>query len=106
MQLRDHPLMSYRGMRNWPPTWVQSGGLRDTATPTLHGEIGTLTQILLSRIEPYTRCYLLIEFKGESYMGTLIFEDAAFCRQIHNLLQQHCGDSIRRIGNLDLSHTL
>src|SRR5262245_13795597 len=106
MHLRDHPLLSYRGLPNWPPSWVQTDGLRDIATPTLIGEVGTLTQVLLSRIEPRTRCFLLIDFKEQPYMGTLLFDDATFCRQVHGLLQQHLGESIRQIGNLDVSHTL
>src|SRR5262245_8207633 len=82
MHLRDHPLMKYRTLCNWPPEWVPTSGLRD-ASDTPSGEIGTLAQVLLSKIEPYNRCYLLINFKNEQYMGTLIFDDAAFCRQIH-----------------------
>ena len=26
MRLRDHPLMSYQGIVNWPPTWVWLDG--------------------------------------------------------------------------------
>jgi hypothetical protein len=62
MQLRDCPLMSHRGTRNWPPTWNKTGG-GSLAGPyqTLRGEIGTLEQVLLSKIAPYNICYLLIE---------------------------------------------
>src|SRR5262247_500011 len=106
MQLRDHPLMSYRGICNWPPTWALTGGGTDRAKDTLRGEIGILNQVLLSRIEPYTRCYLLMEFQGNAYMGTLLFDNAAFCRQIYDLLKNHCSESIKQIGDLDLSQTL
>src|SRR5262245_65889928 len=106
MQLRNHPLMSYRGIPNWPPAWIQTGGLQDIATPALQGEIGTLTQVLLSRIGPYKTCYLLIDFKDRSYMGTLLFDDATFCRQVHDLLQQHLGESIRQVGNVDVGYML
>ena len=98
--------MTYRGLRNWPPSWIQSGGLHDITTPTLLGEVGILTQVLLSRIEPRTRCILLIDFKDQSYMGILLFDDAAFCRQVHDLLQQHLGESIRQVGNVDVGHML
>jgi hypothetical protein len=27
MLLRDHPLMSYRGLPSWPPAWTWIGGL-------------------------------------------------------------------------------
>jgi hypothetical protein len=106
MQLRDHPLMSYRGNPNWPPTWVKTVGSQYAALRSLRGEIGVLSEALLSRVYPYTRCYLIMDFEGESYMGTLIFEDAAFCRQLCGLLQNHIAKPIKEIGDLDLSHTL
>ena len=105
--LRDHPLMSYRGTRNWPPTWTKtSGGSRAVAEETLRGEIGILERVLLSRVEPCNRCYLSIEFKHIVYLGSLLFDDATFCSQISDLLQPHIGKSIKEIGDLDLSLTL
>lgn len=107
MRLRDHPLMSYRGTPTWPPTWNKTGGgSRALPGETQIGEIGTLQQVLLSKIEPCVRCYLLIEFRQMTYMGTLIFDDAMFCRQIGDLLQQHCGIPIKHIGDLDVSYLL
>jgi hypothetical protein len=38
-------------------------------------------------------------------MGTLIFDDLQFCRQIQTLLQEHGGQLIRDIGDIDLTHT-
>src|SRR5215510_13411167 len=29
MLLRDHPLMSYRGVRNWPPSWTWLDGVEN-----------------------------------------------------------------------------
>jgi hypothetical protein len=46
-----------------------------------------------------------IDFE-ESYLGTLLFRDAAICRLIYNLLQNHIGASIKEIGDLDLFRTL
>jgi hypothetical protein len=40
------------------------------------------------------------------FVGTLIFDDVAFCRQIADLLRDYIGHSIKEIGDLDLSHTL
>jgi hypothetical protein len=98
--------MSDRGICNWPPTWTKTGVLPDMAMEPFRGEIGTLDQVLITKISPYTRCYLLIKVAGEPYMGTLLFEDAAFCRQISELLQHYIGKSIRRIGGLDVSYLL
>jgi hypothetical protein len=101
MRLRDHPLMSYRNIRNWPPIWAHTSGLRDKKRD---GEIGILSEVILSQVDPYSRCYLLVEFEGESYMGTLKFEDATFCRQIYGVLQHCAGKSIRRIGGSYVGH--
>jgi hypothetical protein len=108
MQLRDCPLMSHRGTRNWPPTWNKTGGgSLAGAYETLRGEIGTLEKVLLSKSEPYNTCYLLIEFRHMTYVGTLIFDDAMFCRQLCELLQNHhLGKSIKEIGDLEAGRFL
>ena len=105
MQLRDCPLMSHRGTRNWPPTWSKTnGGSHAGPFETQRGEIGTLQQVLLSKIEPYNRCHLVIEFRRMTYVGTLVFDDAMFCRQLCELLQNHyLGKSIQEIGDADVS---
>jgi hypothetical protein len=84
MLLRDYPLMSYRGIRNWPPawTWINS---RDDKQP--RGEIGILTMAFLSTMQPANRCFLLISYEESSYMGCLLFDDATFCKHIGDLLQ-------------------
>jgi hypothetical protein len=102
MKLRDHPLLSYHGVASWPPVWIN---IRDFEANKLTGEIGVLTHAILHDDVP-TKCYLAIEFKRVQYLGSLIFEDRVFCRQIHALIQQHIGCSIKEIGDLDVSHTL
>jgi hypothetical protein len=47
-----------------------------------------------------------MDLNGAPYMGTLLFSDAAFCWQLHDILQQNLGRSIEEIGDLDLSFTL
>jgi hypothetical protein len=60
----------------------------------------------LSKTRPADRCFLLIRDEESCYLGCLLFEDQAFCRQITTLLQQYCNRPIVQIGGLDLSHTL
>ena len=103
MLLRDHPLLSYRGIPSWPPAWAWIDG-PENKNPK--GEIGTLIAVKLSLIEPPNKCYLIICDEGSTYMGCLFINDLSFCAQITELLQNHCGHSIRDIGSLDLSHTL
>lgn len=108
MELRNFPLMSHHGTCNWPPTWTKtSGGSLAGTYEMLRGEIGTLQQVRLSKIEPYNTCYLLIEFRRMTYMGALVFDDVMFCRQLCQLLQNHhLGKSIKDIGDVDVGRFL
>jgi hypothetical protein len=40
------------------------------------------------------RCFLLIEYEREYYLGCLMFDDATFCKQIHDLLQSYTGPTL------------
>jgi len=46
------------------------------------------------------------EYGNEAYMGCVIFDDATFCEQIHDLLQHHHGRSMKEIGDLSLNYAL
>jgi hypothetical protein len=94
MKLRDYSSI------NWPPNWTRIEGEGD---PTLTGEIGILRSIVRSRFEPLTTCYLMMDFQGCSYMGTLSFREGSLSRQVFELLQQHSGDSLHQIGNLEFN---
>jgi hypothetical protein len=48
MLLRDHPLMSYKGLRSWPPAWLWMHG-EENHHP--RGEIGLLREVVLSKIK-------------------------------------------------------
>jgi hypothetical protein len=52
------------------------------------------------------KCFLVIDYQAESYVGSLILEDPAFCKQILHFLHDQIGRPIKEIGNLDLSFTL
>ena len=53
-----------------------------------------------------TRLYVKMEFECEPYMGCLVVQGAAFALQLHKLLRDHIGLSIKEIGDLDLSHNV
>jgi hypothetical protein len=102
LQLRDHPQMKYRGLRNWPPVWTQTGtGGNRNAT----GELGILRQVN-GDSRSKRRCFLVIEHEGERYIGALLFDDHVFCWLISKVLRSHLGWSIKDVGDLDLSFTL
>jgi hypothetical protein len=101
MKLRNHPLMSCRGMRNWPPAWLWRDGSEDTRPA---GEVGLLRHVILSDIDPPKRCFLVMEHMGAEYIGYLSFENSAFCREIYRVLRDHCGNPINEIGDVDISY--
>jgi hypothetical protein len=103
MKLRDHPLMTYKGIRSWPPGWLWKGGY-ETTHP--EGEVGILRDVMPSTIEPHDRCFLIMEHCGAEYSGALLLSDPAFCREICRVLFRNCGETIRDIGEIDISHTL
>jgi hypothetical protein len=60
MLLRAHPLMTYKGIRSWPPAWLWRGGNENTHP---EGEVGILKDVMLSTITPCT-CFLIMEHCG------------------------------------------
>jgi len=101
MELRHHPLMSYKGMPNWPPAWTWRSG------PTIRrirGEVGLLKDIVRSTTYPMDRLFLIMQLDENEYLGALLFDDPSFCRQIYTLLLSYCGRPLGEIGDLDLSH--
>jgi hypothetical protein len=81
VKLRDHPLMSYRGMRSWPPTWGAHN-----ANPC---KVNWARQPKSSRIIRPNRCYLFIEHDGGGYIGALLCDDNMFCSLIGQILRDH-----------------
>jgi hypothetical protein len=90
-------------MPSWPPTWVWIIG-RKSERPK--GEVGILKELMPSKVSPGSRCFLIIDYHGGEYMGCLLLDDKAFCRQLQKLLPRFYNRPISEIGSLDLSHTL
>jgi hypothetical protein len=99
MLLRDHPLMSYKGVPSWPPTWIWTHGLEKKSP---QGEIGVFRRVVQSNIQPSNRCFLFIDHEESSYIGGLMVDDSVFCDQITKLLQGCCNRPIAEIGGLEL----
>jgi hypothetical protein len=102
MLLRDHPLMSYRGVPSWPPAWLYCGGFDDTHP---QGEVGILKNVFISAAKPSTRCLLIMEHAGAEYMGELQISDTGFCSEIYEVLLRHCGKTLLEIGDIKLNYT-
>jgi hypothetical protein len=99
MKLRDHSLMCYRGVSNWPPAWV---GRDAKQSQQLGGDIGILKNVIQSKMKPLNRLYLTIEHEGEEYLGALLFDDQFACQRTYKLLLRHRGELIHKIGEIDV----
>jgi hypothetical protein len=100
VELRSHPLMTYRSGNNWPPEWTWVSGERKNLG--LSGEIGKLVDVTPSKLDPHGKCFLTIEHEGTSYVGCLLFDDGPFCQQISRLLQRYVRYPLEYIGGIDL----
>ena len=69
------------------------------------GEVGILKYVHSNSLMS-NKCFLVIDFQHDAYIGSLIFKDHAFCGQISNLLRDQVGRPIKEIGDIDLSSTL
>jgi hypothetical protein len=104
MELRTHSLMTFRGVPNWPPTWVWIGGNHERE---VKGEVGILMRVKLFHPRPHLHgCFLWVEYDESTYIGSLLFDDWSFHHLISKLLEEHCGCTIAAIGSLDIGHTL
>lgn len=103
MKLRDHPLMSYRSIPNWPPVWTTT---RFENHPRPTGEVGTLEEAVVTDLFDNKIFLVMHNIDGNRYLGSLLFDDSAFCRQVYASLKLHRGKLIQDIGDLDLSHPL
>jgi hypothetical protein len=52
------------------------------------------------------RLFCWSSMKGLRYIGSMAFNDPAFCYELYHLLKSHVGQSIKEIGDIDLSFTL
>jgi hypothetical protein len=103
MKLRDHPLMTYHGMRMWPPIWVWSGGKHDKP---IEGEAGILREVRIPTVPSNDRVLLIIDYDGGDYRSCLQFDDPAACQRVYELIKTCCGSSIQQIGDLEIGDTL
>jgi hypothetical protein len=94
--------MSYRTVPNWPPAWTWIGGAEDQKP---EGEVGTFKELSYWPHQ-LNKCFLIIDHERAAYMGSLLFDDTSFCREIIFILKNCMGWSIEQIGDLDVSRTL
>jgi hypothetical protein len=96
LKLRDHPLLKYRGAQNWPPVWTR--GTKGMVN-TVKGEVGVLKEVYYDAGRS-NKCFLVIDYQLQSYMGCITCSTRSFCTQLTHFLRGHIGRSIEDIGHL------
>ena len=61
MQFRNHPLMRYGSIRNWPPVWIS---LHEAGEGLPLGEVGVLTEVRKSQFRADRLVLVLILLKN------------------------------------------
>ena len=80
--------------------------LQNDTIKTVRGGLGTLAYVHSNALSTSPSCYIVIDYEGEMYVGTLLFGDSVFCNQIRDLLKLQLNRPIKEIGDLDLLYTL
>jgi hypothetical protein len=96
MKLNDHPLMSHKGLRNWPPSF-----LAFNHEDRLAGELGILRHVMADQTD-MNRVFLLTEYDGLGYVGCVQFDDKEFCSRIATVFRNSIGKPLKEIGEFEI----
>jgi hypothetical protein len=97
MKLKDHPLMKYHNVPNWPPSYLT----RDHSQELLK-EFGILRAVTLDARES-NRCFLMVEMDGLGYVSWLKFDNLAFRARFLDAVNVHLNKPMKDIGELEVS---
>jgi hypothetical protein len=96
LKFRDHPLLKYQSVQNWPPVWTRG---TKPIVKTVKGEVGVLKEVQCDS-GTSNKCFLVIDYQFQSYMGCITCPTRSFCTQLTHFLRGHIGRSIKDIGDL------
>ena len=99
MKLRDHPLLSYKGLRSWPPLWVRIDDVSKCQVES--DETGTLIQV---RIDNLADCKIMLrmEYSGHEYAAVLMFDAQEFCLRVYQALKHYVGRAVKQLGEVEI----
>jgi hypothetical protein len=97
MKLKDHPLMKYHNVPNWPPSYLTPDYRQDVI-----GEFGILRAVTLDARMP-NRCFLMVEMDGLAYVSWVKFDNSAFRARFVNTINVHLNRPMKEIGELEVS---
>ena len=97
MKFRDHPQLTYKGLRSWPPDWVD---VAKFSGKVIGAELGVLTDVRMRGLGS-CRVFLTMEHDGVSFIGVIFFDDQPFCVRVYEFLRTCIGKSIKDIGEME-----
>jgi hypothetical protein len=100
MELRVHPKMKWEGYSNWPPSW---GGAYGGGDIFLAGEDAALKSVAIREGDDTMPIHLelTIEHSGKTASG-MCYDDAAVIPCLYEVFSKCLGESIRKIGDLEV----
>lgn len=97
MKLKDHRLMQYHNVPNWPPSYLTSDYRQE-----MIGEFGILREVTIDP-RSASRCFLMVEMEGVGYVSWVKFDNAAFRARFVETVKEHLNKRIKDIGDLEMS---
>ena len=101
MELRVHPKMKWEGYSSWPPSWGGAYGRGDIFPG---GEESVLRSVAIREGDETMPIHLelTIEHLGNTASGILCCDDAAVVPRLYEVFSKCIGESIRKIGDLEV----
>jgi hypothetical protein len=96
MKLKDHRLMQYHNIPNWPPSYLTSDYRQETIDAS-----GILRSVTLDT-RSANRCFLMVEMGGLGYVSWVKFDDAGFRARFVKTVSGHLNKRMKEIGDLEL----
>jgi hypothetical protein len=96
MKLKDHPLMRYHNVPNWPPSYLTADYRQE-----LIKEFGILRSVTLDARES-NRLFLMVEMDGLGYVSWLKFDNLAFRTRFLDTINVHLDKPMKEIGELEV----
>lgn len=97
MKLKDHRLMQYRNVPNWPPSYLTWDCRQE-----IIDEFGILRAVTLDT-RSANRCFLMVEMEGLGYVSWIKFDNAAFRARFVATVGGYLNRRIKDIGNVEVA---
>jgi len=104
MKIRELTIKSGSAMvSSWPPMWASTYGPGNVIPHTEEGVLESVKRIR-NPADPKEHLILVKKVKGHEYVGALQWDGPPTLAAVEQLLNAHKGESIKAIGELEVSN--